>query len=223
LSSHHFDVERVYGTPFDSRNVARQANWTHLTHRFYPPVFKERLFTFLLCCYRRKFDVSLNVIACIADFMSPRRVSLTEINTVFPSAVRGSDTVGGLILLHLKPKKKEWEHGTLDLDLTFTDRLRPSNTRGIKNRLVLSNKEQQIPAALEKGLLLQRYVDLCRGALDIAQAKPAGWEQLLESHIKLLKDYNVWIRLKKLEDTDKKLEGLQENIAALADKLEKYL
>lgn len=223
LSSHQFDVARVYGTPFDSRNVARQANWTHLTHKFYPPVFKERLFTFLLCCNRRKFDVALNVIACIADFMSPRRVSLTEINTVFPSAVRGSDTVGGLILLCLKPKKKEWEHGTVDLDLTFADRFQPSITRGIKNRLVLSNKEEKIPAALEKGLLLQRYVALCRGALDIAEAEPEGWEQLLESHIKLLKEYSVWIKLRKLEDSDKKLEGLQENIAALADKLKTSL
>ena len=165
LSSGHFDLARVYGTPFDTTECVRQANWTHVTHKFYPPLFKQRLFTFLLCCYRRKFDVSLNVIAEIADFMSPRRASVTEVNTVFPSAVRGKDTVGGLILMKLQPRFQDWEYGKVELNLTFNNPRRAVNPCGIKNRIVISNKESESSPALKKGLLLQQYVELCRAAL----------------------------------------------------------
>jgi len=226
LSSDRFDVAGVYGTSYDTKQVVRQAQWTHVTHKFYPPVFKKRLFTFLLCCYRRKLDVSLNVIALIADFMSPRRASLTEIDTVFPSAVRGKDTVGGLILMKLTPRDQNWEHGRVELSLTFTDPRQKINPRGIKNRIVISNIEEKLPPALEKGILLQRYVELCRAVLEPvaslnAETKEKNCSMSREKHIERMKDFSTWLKTAVVDDRDGKLKGIQENLDALIRKLEK--
>ena len=44
-----FQVQDVYGVPFETSEQLMPTYWTPLTHCYYPPDFKKSILTFLLC------------------------------------------------------------------------------------------------------------------------------------------------------------------------------
>jgi len=193
-----YDLLDVYGTPYDAKDEQVQASWTPLTHRFYPPSFREQARALLLCARRlsrSRTDSSATAVGIasgslpmpalqrILDFLSPAVRSVIRVDTVFPSGVGSDGSVeGGLVLLRFRPRPglKATAAGKVRLMLQYTadgdaratcvDVDIPSQAPGALGPGVASSADSVLKPALRKGVVLQRFIEVCRRFLAVAKA-----------------------------------------------------
>jgi len=176
-----FELVAVYGTSYDTRDEVLQADWNPTTHKFYPNAFKEHAKVLLLCA-RRRFacSVPMPAVQRILGFLSSGVQRVIRVDTVFPSAVHGDGAVeGGLLLLQLRPRSGGTRAGTARLVLRYTaDGVEYSRCHdvGILADMHWSSAAGEAAVSMElavrKGVVLQRYVEVCRAYLAVAH-KPA--------------------------------------------------
>jgi len=177
--SNAFDVVGVYGTPFDMHEEATaQAHWQEEVHSFYPEDFRVQAKALMLCTKRCRLpNPPLPALQRIFDYMSPQVCSVIQVDTAFPSAVLEDGAVeGGLVLLRLRAREGLSSHlaeGHIKLVLRY------KSLEGVASAVVhnlgvplrcSARPLPPLPNALEKGLLLQRYVEVCRRYLSLAQS-----------------------------------------------------
>ena len=108
--SDSFGVDKVYGTPFADELKVKEGSWSPSTHRLFPAEFKETVRGFLLATQRLQLpSLPPEILATIFNFISPPMEYLSNVNTSFPSAKDSISTKGGLILIKLQPKGKEFK------------------------------------------------------------------------------------------------------------------
>jgi len=178
-----FELVGVYGTPFDTKQELAPGDWNPDNHKFYPPEFKEHAKELLLCSLRQSPHGLPNpALQATLNYLSPEVRTIIRVDTVFPSAVKDDGSVeGGLILLRLRPRKATATNGTVRLMLRYLvdgvemsncqDLDIPAETSSIENRDQMGSIEElPMPApAVVKGVMLQRYVKVCRHFLSRAQ------------------------------------------------------
>ena len=93
------------------------------------------------------------------------RRSLTEVNTVFPSAVDTDGAMeGGLILMKLKPIEGKGGGGGVQVAVAYSDISGAQHIDTIETTVGV-DMSSDIDTALAKGILLQTYVETCRDCL----------------------------------------------------------
>jgi len=84
-----YTVSKVYGTGYENEMVNKQGSWSPCSHVLYDRDFRDLVVTFLLCCQRNDLPVLPNeILSQIFNYMSPPKVIISEINTLFPSKIR---------------------------------------------------------------------------------------------------------------------------------------
>ena len=107
-----YEVERLYGTPFDTKKKLDQSEWTTFKHKYYSPKIKHDL-EFLLMYFKRiKKHLPKPVLANFINFSGGNLVTVCEVNTMTPSFLIKHDNLremeGGLFLFQLKSKDEKF-------------------------------------------------------------------------------------------------------------------
>jgi len=190
VQSDVFDAAAVYGSPIPARREAVAAEWRPGLHRVYPLAFKAQARALLLCwrrCLRTRLPLSLTqrILSCLAP---PERTVL-RLGTVFPCRELADGSVeGGLILVQMAPCKDigTVSHGTVRLALQYTtlEGAHVSVCQDHKIPLQASGAVLPPPSlVLRQGLLLRRYVEVCRRYLSAScspHTTPAALETAFE-------------------------------------------
>lgn len=167
------DLIEVYGTPFDTREETVQEEWQPDMHRFYPQEFKAQAKELLLCSKRCRGALPTPALQSLFDFVSPSARTVIRVDTVFPSALQPDGSIeGGLILLRMRPRKDANHPGTVRLMLRYlAGGVEFSASEELKVPMQGIETDVQVPPpdpAILKGVVLQRFVDVCRLYLSIA-------------------------------------------------------
>uniref|UniRef100_A0A7S1WA04 VWFA domain-containing protein n=1 Tax=Alexandrium catenella TaxID=2925 RepID=A0A7S1WA04_ALECA len=167
-----FDLVSVYGTPYDTREEASSEEWHPSTHRFYPSEFKDQAKELMLCAGRYSGSLPSPALQQLFTFLSPSARSIIRVDTVFPSAVAQDGSIeGGLVLLRLRPRNPESGSGTVRLMTRYISAAgggELSTTVDVRIPEPAGADAEPDPAVV-KGVLLQRYVEVCRVYLALAE------------------------------------------------------
>lgn len=180
-----FDVAAVYGTPVEAKKEVMPVDWHPSLHRLYPLDFKMQARALLLCwrrCMGSRLPVSVaqRVLNCLA----PASRSALRLGAVFPCSMLEDGAVeGGLILVQMMPCKDAGDvsfgHVRLALDYTAMDGRPVSTYQDHRIPLQASGSLSPAPSlALRKGLLLRRFVEVCRRYLGASFSPHASAEKL---------------------------------------------
>mmetsp|Transcript_52773 Transcript_52773/g.60408 ORF Transcript_52773/g.60408 Transcript_52773/m.60408 type:complete len:502 (+) Transcript_52773:48-1553(+) len=177
FSSEDFELVNTYGTPLDPESEKMELDWLPKHHRQYPKDFKDRAMTFLLSLRRSSMKVPMIAFSEIMDFIAPREVEVSRLETIFPSAMPDDNNIeGGLILLKLKPKRKEITQGTAGLGLRWRHldgsegKLSHSVTLNTNTTAIIGDNSTNI----DKGYALTRYVETVHSMLDNSEKNKAN-------------------------------------------------
>jgi hypothetical protein len=167
------DLIEVYGTPFDTHEEAVQEEWQPDVHRFYPQEFKAQAKELILCTKRCRGALPTPALQSLFDFMSPSARTVIRVDTVFPSALKPDGSIeGGLILMRMRPRANVSHPGTVRLMLRYVaDGSAFSGSEDLKVPVQGTEADVQFPLpdpAILKGVVLQRFVDVCRLYLSIS-------------------------------------------------------
>jgi len=173
VCSGSLEVAGVYGTPFDTKEVEDLVvNWTPTTDHLYKPL--SRSSASHLQTYSRAIQLPLpeGVIGNVIDHLEPPVTSVTEVNTMFPSRIESTGAMkGGLILIRLRHRTKACSEHPVHVKLTYTDAMGQAFTQ-VEDVVIASPAkncmDEQYGATLAKGLMLQRYVQVCREHMELA-------------------------------------------------------
>jgi len=172
--SDSFDLVGVYGTPYETR-VVEETDWMPSKHRLYPKAAKREMEDLLLC-YRGHLPSP--ALKTVFDFMSSSARSIIRVDTVFPSGLADDGAVeGGLILLRLRPKEPQFDSGTVQLMLRYLDSLHDDAEMSHCVELSVPTAHGDVvtePAAVRKGVMLQRFVEVTKGYLQAVHASRGG-------------------------------------------------
>eukprot|EP00927_Polykrikos_kofoidii_P016880 TRINITY_DN17662_c0_g1_i1.p1 TRINITY_DN17662_c0_g1~~TRINITY_DN17662_c0_g1_i1.p1 ORF type:complete len:542 (+),score=90.94 TRINITY_DN17662_c0_g1_i1:90-1715(+) len=174
FQSDAFILDGVYGTPFETKDETVSGDWKPQNHQFYSPEFKERAKELLLCSLRSSHERLPNpALQQTLSYLSSEIRTVVRVDTVFPSAVNSDGSVeGGLILLRLKPRGDAVSAGHVRLMLSYVtsdgDETSKCNDLEIVSKQAASAVAGPDPA-VAKGVLLQRYAEVCRGYLAAAE------------------------------------------------------
>lgn len=219
------ELESTYGTPFDTREEPIFTPWYPETHRFYPALFRSQACTFLLCAKRiLSAPLAFPVLQCVFTFLAPCTRTIVKVDTVFPTAVAEEGAVeGGLILLKLRGSLRTSGVAAATLRLT----LRYSASLG--GAIVSECKDLQLPVAelampdpvMEKGILLQRYVEACREYL--LGAELSGEQQVTACHLASLRLNALLADFSERPGVDAQLPGVRQELQSFCELVERHL
>jgi len=174
-----FDLVAVYGTPYDPKEEVSEADWHPSTHRFYPTEFKQQAKELMLCSGRYTGSLPSPALQQLFGFLSPSARTVIRVDTVFPSAIAADgSTEGGLILLRLRPRSASGSGaGTVRLMtryVTAAGGAEHSTTSdlAIPSPSALPSPGGEPDPAVAKGVMLQRYVEVCKLYLTVAKQQP---------------------------------------------------
>lgn len=194
LHSGFLEVAGVYGTPFDTYDAADLIQrWSPERHSVYGANTRFAAQQLLFYSTSRKQALPVDVLGKIVDYLDPPQQSITEINTMFPSRVeRNGAMKGGLILMKLNRLGDIARPAPFQLSVEYTDAATGechshscSSVLRFDTGSDISVPEDPLcELALHKGLLLQRYAEVCREQMDGQAPKHEnlhGLQQELES------------------------------------------
>jgi len=221
-----FDLVGVYGTPFDTQEETTSSDWKPDNHKFYPPEFKEHAKELLLCSLRQSPQaIPSPALQTTLSFLSPEVRTIIRVDTVFPSAVDDDASVeGGLILLRMRPRTAMTSAGIVRLMLRYlVNGTEMSTSQDVEIPAETSAVEQmpQPDLAVEKGVMLQRYVEVCRRFL--SKAQQSGRKNLTELHVALASVNALLAEFENSPDkTDALCPGVRDSLNGFAEMAEAH-
>eukprot|EP00929_Paragymnodinium_shiwhaense_P099746 TRINITY_DN6156_c0_g1_i3.p1 TRINITY_DN6156_c0_g1~~TRINITY_DN6156_c0_g1_i3.p1 ORF type:complete len:546 (-),score=104.82 TRINITY_DN6156_c0_g1_i3:168-1805(-) len=169
-----FELVGVYGTQYETR-IEEEVDWRPDDHSFYPEAFKDEAKELLLCSQRYTGHLPSPALKAVFDCMSSSARTVIRVDTVFPSAVSENAAIeGGLILLRLRPKSPDKDFGSVRFMLRYLDDGVAVSKATELTVASASDVAQSPDSAVRKGVMLQRFVEVCKDCLSaVAEAKHA--------------------------------------------------
>mmetsp|Transcript_76149 Transcript_76149/g.114656 ORF Transcript_76149/g.114656 Transcript_76149/m.114656 type:complete len:561 (+) Transcript_76149:126-1808(+) len=198
IRSGDLKVDAVYGTPFDHHDRPDPTlTWSEEHHSLHTPHARAAAEALVNSGSNTSAQGSAQALSsairaalppdCVAKVLGelePPKQSVTEVNTFFPGHVTLGCIKGGLVLVRLAslPGAQAPLSRSLQLSLQYSDRAGTAHvqtdTVGFETAYQAGSfawegddeADGRLARGLEKGLLLQRYVEICRAHLELAHA-----------------------------------------------------
>jgi len=168
IRSGSWTVQRVFGTPFETTEQENLSlRWSPKTDALYPEETRKH-------ASRLSQHLPAPLVNEVVSNLPPPKQSVTEINTLFPSRLREDGAMkGGLILVQLEAAGGALTEGrALQVTLEYEDLQGMACNR--TQDISIANVEDHyctpdlaIQQSLQKGLLLQKYAQMCRRHMDL--------------------------------------------------------
>merc|ERR1712217_133513 len=144
------------------------------------------------------------------DFLSPGVQTVIRMGSVFPSALDGDGSVeGGLVLLRMRPRSDLVEAGIVRLVLSYSVQGVPFSSCQDISMAAPSPDDVALcmDLAIQKGVLLQRYVEVCKTYLSSACQSSAEKEAAMHGVEELMSALD-----KSPEDADAMCSGIKQEL-----------
>jgi len=189
-------VERVFGTPFDFKEVDRFVRWSPSEHEHFSLATRALASTVYLNSIFARRKLPFHLVAHIVSFAeTSHRQSVMEVNTFFPCSLSDDGSIkGGLVLLEMTKNERAASTANTTIGLKYKDTkgysfeqldesivTRPSMVAGFDADIDMKGPDMdnaRMTKSLKKGILLQMYCELCRKGLLLTMTAPSVEEEI---------------------------------------------